>query len=103
VHRLLVFLGDPQGTVEPVLTLTFNVNHHVMTAFLHTKSQTLHYYILITAYLIILKLYILIIHLAGHVAYTGFCLVYVQETLWGIKPIPLLLPTANLLAMYRFL
>jgi hypothetical protein len=36
-------------------------------------------------------------------AYTGFCLVYVQETLWGIKPAPLLLSAAFLLAMYRFL
>jgi hypothetical protein len=45
----------------------------------------------------------MIIHLAGHVAYTGFCLVYVQETLWGIKPASLLLPAAFLLAMYRFL
>jgi hypothetical protein len=48
-------------------------------------------------------IYILIIHLAGHVAYTGFCLVYVQETLWGTKPAPLLLLAAFLLAMYRFL
>jgi hypothetical protein len=45
----------------------------------------------------------MIICLAGHVAYTGFCLIYVQETLWGIKPTPLLLPTTYLLAMYRFL
>jgi hypothetical protein len=36
-------------------------------------------------------------------AYTGFCLVYVQETLWGIKPVPLLLSAVFLLAMYRFL
>jgi len=36
-------------------------------------------------------------------AYTGFCLVYVQETLWGIKPAQLLLPAAFLFAMYRFL
>jgi len=45
----------------------------------------------------------IIIHLAGLVAYTGFCLVYVQETLWGIKPAQLLLLAAILLAMYRFL
>jgi hypothetical protein len=36
-------------------------------------------------------------------AYTRFCLVYVQETLWGIKPAQLLLLAAVLLAMYRFL
>jgi hypothetical protein len=46
---------------------------------------------------------IIITHLAGHEAYTGFCLVHVQETIWGIKPVPLLLPAAFLLAMYRFL
>jgi hypothetical protein len=46
---------------------------------------------------------LLIIHLAGHVAYTGFCLVYVKETLWGIKPALLLLSAAFSLAMYRFL
>jgi len=42
-------------------------------------------------------------NLGSHVAYTGFCLVYVQETLWGIKPALLLLLAAVLLAMYRFL
>jgi hypothetical protein len=48
-------------------------------------------------------IYLLSYDLASLVAYTGFCLVYVQETLWGIKPAPLLLPVAFLLVMYRFL
>jgi hypothetical protein len=37
------------------------------------------------------------------VAYVGFCLVYVQKTLWGIKPVQLLPLAAGLIAIYRFL
>jgi hypothetical protein len=49
------------------------------------------------------NIYLLSYDLASLVAYTGFCLVYVQEALRGIKPTPLLLPAAFLFDMYWLL